>query len=166
MTNPLDKLHKKARGPIDQTLTPNEKVRSCITGMSKQAMVLTDQRIVVVKPGMMAGVTFGANVTSFSLPTITAVEFSKRFGTSLLVIRAAGAPVVNPTTSSGPASGYELPNVIPINDDKGAASFAQLVNTALFEAHQPQSPQPPQPRFCENCGAPRVDGRCTHCAAS
>jgi hypothetical protein len=137
-------MHKKARGPLLQNLTPSEKVLAWISGNSHQTMVLTSHRVIVIKPGLMAGAMLGAKISSFPLSEIASFEFAKHLGTSFLMIRTAGSPMVNPTVQ-GPSSGYSLPNVVPINDDKQAQIFANSVNQIIRQDRESlrQSVAPP-----------------------
>ncbi len=136
-------MEKKALRPLIENLHHGEEVLDWVTGMSMQTMVLTPTRVIVIKPGLMAGTTFGSNVSSFALSEISSFEFAKHWGMSYLIVRTAGSPVVSPT-SSGRNSGYKLPNVIPISNAGQAQLFMNSVN---FVRLQPQTAPaaPPHP---------------------
>lgn len=138
----LEKLHKRARTPVAAALAAGEEVRHWVQGNSHHTMALTDRRVIVVKPGMLAGATFGAKVTSYSLDEISAVEVIKRLGTSWIVIRSAGVAFVDPTIKNGNTDGYKLPNVIPTGSAGAAQDFARAVS-AMKEARKgPAQPNP------------------------
>ena len=126
----LENLHKKARGPLERSLTQGEEVHDWVSGSSHQAMALTDRRVIVIKPGFMAGSAFGANASSFPLQDITSLEVRKRWGTSFLVVRTAGSSTADPTLLDKSADGYKLPNVIPIANAGLAQRFANNVSVA------------------------------------
>jgi hypothetical protein len=90
-------------------------------------MVLTDSRVIVIKAGAMAGNIFGVKTSSFPLSEIASVEFEKRMGTSYLMIRTAGSSVAMPRRQ-GSTSGYELPNVIPLGNDRRVQLFIRAVH--------------------------------------
>src|ERR1700694_4366964 len=125
----LENLHKKARGPLERSLTQGEEVHDWVSGSSHQAMALTDRRVIVIKPGFMAGSAFGANASSFPLQDITSLEVRKRWGTSFLVVRTAGSSTADPTLLDKSADGYKLPNVIPIANAGLAQRFANNVRS-------------------------------------
>jgi hypothetical protein len=58
------KLKDKVRRELEENLGPEETVRVIIRGAHDQAMVGTDSRVFVCKPGFMAGATFGVEVAS------------------------------------------------------------------------------------------------------
>lgn len=140
----LETLHRKARSPLEAALNPGEQVLAWIHGISHQAMALTSERVIVVKPGFMAGNAFGANVSSYPLRQITSVELVRKIGTSWLVVRAAGVSDAMPTLQSNRSDGYKLPNVIPLGNVDVAQRFAQSVTASLNSIHTP--PAPAQPR--------------------
>src|SRR5690348_11125853 len=70
----LDKLNRKTRKLADETLAPGEQVRVVVAGASSQALIATDQRLVILKAGMMSGNAFGGNATSLNYPDVTGIE--------------------------------------------------------------------------------------------
>ncbi len=67
-------LSSKVRKLLDENVTPDEKVLFCLVGNFKQAIIALPNRLLVMKPGFMAGATFGARVTSFLYKDITGIE--------------------------------------------------------------------------------------------
>jgi hypothetical protein len=88
MTPTIDELDKKARKLAERALGDGEQVVAVIRGRSKQAMIVTDRRIVMVKPGLMAGAWLGPKVAAFPLTEITTVNIHSgpRMGALELVI--------------------------------------------------------------------------------
>lgn len=117
-------MHPKARQPLLQSLTDGEELFGRVQGWSKQAMAVTADRVIVVEPGILAGNVFGAYVTSYPVRQISGAEFRRRLTTSLLIVRAAGLPLVTPSIN-GPNDGYKMP-VRPIaSEGSPEASFFQ-----------------------------------------
>jgi len=133
-----EQIHKKAREPLQSALQADERILDYVTGNSKQTMVLTASRVIVIKPGIMGGSAFGAKVTSYPLNTISGIEHHKRLGTSFLIVRAAGLSVAEAKVGGG-NDGYKLPNVIPIGSDSEAARFSTAVTARLGPQHEPSA---------------------------
>ena len=116
-------LHKKLQKALSEALIPGETVMFVAKGASKQAMVATNNRILVLKLGMMSGNTFGSNITSFYPEDITAVELQKKkLAVSYLIIRAPGFST-NAVHMFGDNNEqndvYKLPNMIPVDAEEG-----------------------------------------------
>jgi len=131
----LSHIHEKARQVVLRELIDGETVQVVALGMSKQAMVATHRRVLVVKPGWMAGNAFGSNCTSFYYENVAGVEFQKKFTTSILAIRAAGFEASNlQVGKSGKGNDvYEAANGIPVKSDPSAQRFVQVVNKILSD---------------------------------
>jgi predicted Zn finger-like uncharacterized protein len=69
-------ISASVREAIEKNITPNEEVLFCLVGEFKQAIVAFKNRLLVVKPGFMAGVTFGARVTTFLYKDITSIKLN------------------------------------------------------------------------------------------
>lgn len=67
-------LSAKNKRLLKQNLRTGETVEFCIVGNFKQSIVALNERLVIIKPGFMAGATFGARVTSFYYRDITGIE--------------------------------------------------------------------------------------------
>jgi hypothetical protein len=110
MTPALDQLHKKARRLAELQLDDDEAVVTVVRGRSKQAMIVTDRRILMVKPGLLAGLWLGRKAASFPLATITMINVHTGPGIVALELVIAGQP-----TRAKPdlAVAYQLPNWLP-----------------------------------------------------
>jgi hypothetical protein len=118
MTSALDQLHKKARGLAERHLAGDEEVVAVLPGRSKQAMIVTDQRILVVKPGLMAGAWLGPKAASFPLATITAINVHTGRGVAALELVIAGSPT---TAKPDLTTAYQLPNWLPCHSSLGSS---------------------------------------------
>lgn len=74
MAPTIDELDKKARKLAASALSDDERLVAVIRGRSKQAMVVTDRRIIMLKPGLMSGLWLGGKAAAFSLTEITTVN--------------------------------------------------------------------------------------------
>jgi hypothetical protein len=89
----LSQLHRKARRLADAVLEDDEQVITVLPGRSRQAMVVTDQRLLLLKPGLMSGVWLGKKASSFPLGAITAINVHTGRGVVALEIVVTGVTV-------------------------------------------------------------------------
>jgi hypothetical protein len=90
MTPTIEELHKKARKLAERTLDDGEELVAVIRGRSRQAMIVTGRRIVMVKPGLLAGPWLGAKAAAFALTDITTVNVHSGRGMGALELVIAG----------------------------------------------------------------------------
>jgi hypothetical protein len=74
VTPTIDELDKKARKLAESALSDDEGLVAVIRGRSKQAMIVTDRRIIMLKPGLMSGLWLGGKAAAFPLTEITTVN--------------------------------------------------------------------------------------------
>jgi hypothetical protein len=103
----VEVLGKKSRKALEQNMGPGEAVEFCIAGNSDQAIVALSDRVLVIKPGHMAGASFGVKVTSFNYSDIRGIEIKTGFY-SWIEIASAGFE-----TTGQKKNGYEMPNCLP-----------------------------------------------------
>jgi hypothetical protein len=118
VTAALDQLHRKARKLADRQLADDEEVVAVVPGRSKQAMIVTDRRILLVKPGLMAGAWLGPKATSFPLASITAINVHTGRGVAALELVLAGH-----RTSAKPdlATAFQEANWLPCSSALGSS---------------------------------------------
>lgn len=92
MTPTIGELDKKARKLAEHALGVDEELVAVIRGRSKQAMIVTGRRIVIVKPGLLAGAWLGAKASAFLLTEITTVNVHAGRGMGGLELVIAGRP--------------------------------------------------------------------------
>ena len=118
MTSLLDQLHKKARGLAESQLGADEAVITVVPGRSKQAMVVTDRRILLVKPGLLSGAWLGPKAASFPLEKIMTINAHVGRGITALELVIAGNHVqAKPDITSA----YQLPNWLPCQGSLGSS---------------------------------------------
>lgn len=140
----FDKLKGRVKKALGENLAADETIRVIIHGAFGQAMIGTDTRVFVCKPGFMAGAAFGAEVTSWSYVNLVGVQAHKGLTTGSVVLQAPGQTGKRTSYWGGkdedPA---KAPNAIPIAGDwkqvqTGVARLRQLID----RAHTPAAPLP------------------------
>jgi hypothetical protein len=112
----LDQLPKKARGLAASQLADGEDVITIFAGRSKQAMIVTDRQLLIVKPGFMAGAALNAKAAAFPLAKITAVNVHTGPGFAAIELVLAGRPA---TAKPDLRAAYQLPNWLPCRSSLG-----------------------------------------------
>jgi hypothetical protein len=94
MMNPLG---KKESDLLKRNLTPGEHVLGQVIGRFGQTIVATDHKVLVVKTGAMAGMTFGGKATSFDYRSIVGVEVRSGWssGEFEIIVASLAAPQGN-----------------------------------------------------------------------
>jgi hypothetical protein len=118
MTPALDQLHRKARRLADSRLDDDEEVITVFPGRSKQAMIVTDRQLLIVKPGIMSGAWLGPKAASFPLAAITAINVHTGRGIAALELVIAGNQM---PSKANLTSAYQLPNWLPCHASLGSS---------------------------------------------
>ena len=63
-----------------------------LSGRSRQAMVVTDRRLLIVKPGVLAGMALSAKAGSFPFATVAAINVHTGRGVAALEVVVTGQP--------------------------------------------------------------------------
>ena len=140
---PIQRIHGRAEKALQQTLLSGEAVLCQVTGMARsQALVLTDQRAIIIKVGFRAGQTLGGKTTSFEYRNITNVEVRTGMMTGVFQLGMAGMPAQESGYwSKGQGDAWKTPNALPIAK-KQVADFqkvASIVRERMTAAHAPTS---------------------------
>ncbi len=72
----IECLSKKNKKLLDENLQKGETVEFCLVGGGDQVIIALDNRLIILKSGIMAGATFGSRVTSFYYTDITGFEIN------------------------------------------------------------------------------------------
>jgi hypothetical protein len=141
----LDQLPKKARGIAESQLAEGEDVITIFSGRAKQAMIVTDRQLLIVKPGFMAGAALNAKAASFPLAKIAAINVHTGPGFAALELVLAGRPA---TAKPDLRAAYQLPNWLPCPSSLGKSPLigelrahvqsegrARSARAALADAH-------------------------------
>jgi hypothetical protein len=132
----LDQLHKKTRRVAETKLGGDEDVIAIFSGRSKQAMIVTDRQVLIVKPGSMAGAALGAKATSFSFPSITRINVHTGPGFAALEVVATGYPAAEKPDLR---AAYQLPNWLPCHRSVGASPLVGELRTYVLSGGQARS---------------------------
>lgn len=75
----MEPLRDKEAKSLAENLTQNEQVLGQVMGNFHQVAVATDQKLLIIKSGLMAGQSFGGKATSFDYSNISGVEVRSGF---------------------------------------------------------------------------------------
>jgi hypothetical protein len=119
MTAALGHLHRKARRLAEGQLADDEEIVTVFAGRSRQAMIVTDRRLMIVKPGLMSGAWLGRKVASFPLEAIATINLHTGRGIAALELVLAGKPQAKPDLTSA----FQLPNWLPCRPELGRSAL-------------------------------------------
>lgn len=122
MTPTIDELDRKARKLAERALGDDEALVAVIRGRSKQAMIVTDRRIVTVKPGLLAGAWLGPKAAAFPLTDITTINVHAGRGMGALELVIAGRPR---EAKADLTTAFQAPNWLPCHP---SVSGSPLIN--------------------------------------
>jgi hypothetical protein len=137
-----DSLKRKVKAALVQNLASDETIKAIIRGAHGQAMIGTERRVFVCKPGFMAGASFGAEVTSWSYQNLLGVQAHKGMLSGAVVLQGPGQTGTKTSYwQGGRDDPRQAPNAIPIAGDwprvnQGVARLRQLID----DAHRPVAP--------------------------
>jgi ribosomal protein L7/L12 len=153
------RLRGRVRNAVLESLRQDEPVIVVVRGAHGQAMVGTDTRVFVCKPGFMAGATLGAEVTTWQYRNLAGVQIHKGMMTGAVILQGPG--------QSGHSASYwrgtrddprKAPNAIPVAADWGEvkASVTRL-QSQLDQAHRDLATPPvPSPAVLPTAGASSI----------
>jgi hypothetical protein len=81
-------LAGRARKLAEDNVSPDETIEFTIVGEWRQCIVALQDRLLVIKPGFMAGATFGGRVTSFYYRDINGIEVNKGLITGTIEVNS------------------------------------------------------------------------------
>lgn len=110
MTPTIDELDNKARKLAESALGDGEGLVAVIRGRSKQAMIVTDRRIIMLKPGLLSGLWLGGKAAAFPLTEITTVHVHTGRGIGALELVTAGRPR---EAKADLRAAFQAPNWLP-----------------------------------------------------
>jgi len=122
--NLVDKLPVRLEKALTELLETGENVRVKLKGAFKEALICTDERVLILKAGFMTGQFFGSNVFQSPYRNITGVQVKKHLITGYFELSAGG--VSNQPTSyweSGRNSPERRENCIAINSPDAFRKF-------------------------------------------
>lgn len=109
----------KNKGVIDavnKNLAPDEEIYVQVIGLFGQTLVATQKRLLIIKPGFMAGAMFGMKVSQYSLSQISGLELRFNLMTGVFEVSAAGMQGTERSYwGTGKTSAEQSPNCIPLN---------------------------------------------------
>lgn len=82
-------LNVKIKKLLDENKNPGDKVLFCLRGDFRQSLIALEDRLLIIKSGIMAGATFGGRVTTFHYQDITGIEINTGLLTGVIEITTA-----------------------------------------------------------------------------
>jgi hypothetical protein len=129
---------------LEETLIPGEQVLAQMpTG--GEALIVTAERVVVLKAGFKSGATFGRKAKSFPLDQISSVEVSRGLTMGRLQISAAGTIELSMQSAAGDS--LQAENVVnfgvastkPSPGYKEFVAAGQLIRSLMAKARTPKA---------------------------
>ncbi|MGA2012860.1 MAG: hypothetical protein ABSH51_20310 [Solirubrobacteraceae bacterium] len=102
----------------------SEEIITVVPGRSRQAMIVTERRILMVKPGLISGAWLGPKAASFPLTSITTVNVHTGRGIAALELVIAGS---ESTPKPDLTAAFQLPNWLPCHPSIGAALMIRVL---------------------------------------
>jgi hypothetical protein len=141
-----DRLKGRVKARLAANLLPDETIRVVIHGAFGQAMVGTDNRVFVCKPGFMAGASFGVEMTSWSYINLVGVQVHKGMASGSVVLQGPGQTGLQTSYwQHGKGDPAKAPNAIPFGDSTGIEAGAARLRQLIDSAHRPQGVPTAQP---------------------
>jgi len=147
----ISRMKPKVRESLLANLRGDEVVRVVVAGSSGQVVAGTDSRVFILKPGFVAGASFGVETVSWSYRQITGIQLHQGMKTGALIIQAPGQPGVSTSYwKESDSDPFKAPNAIPIAGDWTAIRRAVTILQDLID--QAQTPA------SEQCASPPTSG--------
>jgi hypothetical protein len=133
----MEPLSSKESDLLKRNMAPGEKVLGQVIGNSRQAVIATDHKVLVVKTGLMAGQTFGGKATSFDYRTIVGVEVRTGFSQGEFEIIAASMHAPQRNRRKDKVNVLESPNgvVFPKANGRSFDKMAAKIREMTAAAH-------------------------------
>lgn len=145
----LGKLHNRLERDISTTLAKSDEilhilwVGAGLTGAT-QAMVLTQDRVIIGKMGPLAGLPYGSLVTSFYLRDILSIQFNKKALGSWIEILTPAFQGNGSMKFSGADKfddAWKRPNCFPISKSELATQMIQATRDQMTATREHQAPE-------------------------
>lgn len=120
-------LGKKEATLLSQILIQGEKVIGIIIGNFNQAIVATDQKVCILKTGLMSGQIFGGKSTAFDYRNIVGVEIRTGFAQGEFELLSGGLSNNQGNSTRAKVKMAESPNGL-VFDKKEAAHFNAMAS--------------------------------------
>lgn len=142
-SDPLQGLHRKARSALEQNLAAGELVQVVILGSSNQAIIGTDRRAFVFKKGLMAGASFGSEMTSWAYRNLLGVQLHTGMVSGAVILQGPGQSGAKTSYwQNSDSDAHKAPNAIPVVRpfDAARAGVARL-RLLVDSAHEGTGPK-------------------------
>jgi hypothetical protein len=116
----MEPLGTKEADLLMRNLAEGERVLGQVIGNSRQAVIATDHKVLVIKTGVMAGQTFGGKATSIDYRTIVGVEVRTGFSQGEFEIIAASMQAPQRNRNRDKVKVLESPNGVVFIKSNGS----------------------------------------------
>jgi len=116
-TGGLDILPSKVRRVAEQQIGESEELQFCLLGDHKQSLIALGDRIIIIKPGFLAGAAFGEVVSSFRYDEIKGIDVNTGLLISFVEFRTKkmGGKAKGFWASKPQDDPMKAPNCLPIH---------------------------------------------------
>lgn|SRR5215204_5215017 len=148
----VEVLSKKLKKLTEQNTNQEEDIKFCLVSRNiggwSQAIVALNDRLLVIKPGMAAGATFGARVTSFYYRDITGIEVNTGLMQGVIEINTPsyqGTAQKDFWSTGKNNNPHYITNCLPISKQelKDYKPYIDRLRTMIREAKQERGTPPP-----------------------
>lgn len=135
----LQALPPKTAKHAVEHIGADETAHVVLIGGGSQALIALDERLIIVKPGFMAGASFGARVTSFAYRDIAALEVNTGMMNGVIEVITSGyqgTKDVKYWSTESHQDPYKISNCLPA-PKKAIASWSgylEFIRTKIREA--------------------------------
>lgn len=118
---PMDVLGRKEEAIVQRSLVDGETLLGKVVGAGNQCVVATDQKVLIIKTGWLAGSMFGDKTTTFDYRNITSVEVRTSAAAGVFEISTGGVQNIQaPALGGDKFNAYEVPNCVPFPKNRRA----------------------------------------------
>ena len=137
-------LGKKETALLAQNLTASETVLGQVIGNFGQAVIATDQKLLIVKTGLMSGQMFGGKATGFDYRTLVGIEVRTGIAQGEFEVLSGGLGNNQRSNIGAKVNMAEQPNGVVFGKLDAAAfnSMAGKIREATAAAHAPTAAMP------------------------
>lgn len=130
-------LGKKEAALLAQNLTVNEKVLGQVIGNFGQAVIATDQKLLIIKTGLMSGQVFGGKATGFDYRTLVGIEVRTGIAQGEFEVLSGGLGNNQRSNIGAKVNMAEQPNGVVFGKSFASAfnSMAGKIREATSTAH-------------------------------
>jgi hypothetical protein len=151
----VEALPRRVRRTAEQHIAPGERILFALVGAGRQTLVAFADRVLILKPGLLANTTFGCRATTIAYRDITGIQVNTG---ALMGVLEVSSPSYQARPAdywqaairgneAGSGSPYVIPNCIPVAKSqlgRWSRELAEL-RRRIGDARAPAAPQAAAP---------------------